>query len=391
MMTKCRLVTLALFLFLAMSLVAGLIFMQVRPSTHAAGANSCGIAPNGSGYTFEWLHTAKGNIIASSGCIITLKGFDLPGLGFGAGMGGRGNPQLLGQEITWLAQNFQINFWRVFLNAVWWNEDVVVPYAGMHYHAWVGEVVRWIENSGGYVLLTKGPQFHEPPCGGSVTYCPPQDQAMLDIQKDPNNPVYQKQLTTGQYIEDAVTMWKSIASLYANDPAVIYDSWNEMHHITPQLWRQNTAILIDTIQTQNPRALVFFGGPNYENGFSDLIKGVVPAFAESNLVYDFHVYNGYHGMYQGSYCQEPLNQLWAKWPINANLQVSYAQQHGAVSFSEWGGCDDTEPYNTDIINFAGSHHIAVAYYSDATMVIPVGGSFKLSDNGRKVQVDYATL
>jgi hypothetical protein len=229
------------------------------------------------------------------------------------------------------------------------------------------------------------------PCGGGITYCPPQNQAALDLHKDPNNVVYQQQVTTGQYIADSVRMWTSVASIYSNDPAVLYDSWNEMHHITPQLWRQNTSVLINTIRAQNPRSLIFFGGPNWENGISPLLKGQVPAFTESNLVYDFHVYNGYTGTFQGNSCQEPYNELWAKWPTNAIAQVGYAQLHGAASFSEWGGCSDVEPYNTDITSFASSHHILLTYYTKDMVYNLVGNSFKLNSNGMKVQADYAAI
>lgn len=389
-MTQRRLVSLVLFLPVIIGIVATSIFFRGLSSSHAASASSCGITQTSTGYTFEWLHTANGNIVASSGCIINLKGFNWPGLGFGDAIGS-GKIQRVSNDIIWFRQTFHMNLWRVFLNAVWWNEDVAVQNAGMNYRAWVQHVVQLMESNGNYVLLTKGPQFHEPPCGGSITYCPPQNQAQLDILKDPNNVVYQQQITTGQYIDDAVKMWTSVAALYANDPAVLYDSWNEMHKITPQLWQQNSNTLIHTIQTRNPRALVLFGGPNYENGISPLIKGDVPPFAEPNLVYDFHVYNGYTGTFQGQQCQEPDNQLWVKWPTNANLQVNYAQQHGAVSFSEWGGCFDSEPYNTDITSFASSHHILLAYYAKDVVYNLVGNSYQLNSNGIKVQADYAAM
>lgn len=370
---------------LIMMLPAG---TQLAARGRGVSDTSCGITQTATGYVFQWLHIQRGAIVASSGCTINLKGFNLPETGYGDATGVL--PSKLFAEIGWLAQNFKMNVWRVSLNAVWWNEDVAVPMVGTHYRAWIQQLVQFLESKGSYVLLTKGPQFHEPPCGGIVTYCPSQNQATIDIKKDPNNPVYQHQLTTGVYIDDAVTMWTSVAALYANDPAVLYDDWNEMHQITPALWRQNSQILIDTIRSQNPQSLVFFGGNHFENGFNPLIKGLVPPFTEPNLVYDFHVYNGFMGAFQGGPCDEPLSALWADWPVTANIQVRYAQTHGgAASFSEWGGCSDVEPYNTDITQFAATTHIMLAYYQKDDVVLP-GLPFQLNSNGLKAQADYAS-
>lgn len=386
---------------LLLIMVIAATFLVPRILTHADTASpgltvqpqvvgSCGITKTSNGYSFEWLHTANGVVMASSGCTINLRGFDLSGTGFGDAFGNMN--QRLNHDAPWFAQTFKMNVWRVFLNAVWWNNDVLVPDAGMHYQAWIQHVVSVLENSGNYVMLTKGPQFHESPCSGTGASCPPQNQAEIDIKKDPNNVVYQHQLTTGQYIDDAVTMWKSVAKLYANDPAVIYDSWNEMHGISDQMWRTNSATLVDTIQAANPRALVFLGGSHYENGISPLINGSVPAFTEKNIVFDFHVYNGYNGSFQGQQCNEPDNQVWVDWPKNADQQVGYAQKHGAASFTEWGGCNDTEPYNTDITSYAISHHILLAYYEWSKVVNLVSyDTYQLNSNGVKVQADYAKM
>ncbi|GAC1388818.1 MAG: hypothetical protein NVS4B11_04080 [Ktedonobacteraceae bacterium] len=400
MSTKRRLITFSVSFVLLVALVAAFVVpkvltkagasLQPRVSVQGHTVGSCGITKTGSGYTFEWLHTANGTIVASSGCTIDLRGFNLPGTSFARALGST-NVQRLSGDIPWYAQTFHMNFWRVFLNAYWWNTDVTVPDAGMHYRAWIQHVVSLLENSGNYVDLQKGPQFHELPCGGNITYCPPQNQAEIDIKKDPHNPIYQHQLTTGQYIDDAVTMWKSVATVFAGDPAVLYGSWNEMHSISDQLWRQNTAVLVDTIRAQNSQALVFVGAAHYQNGISPIITGSVPAFTEPNIVYDFHVYNGYNGSYQGQPCQEPANQLWVQWPNNANQQVTYAQKSAAASFSEWGGCNDVEPYNTDITSFATSRHVVLAYYALDAVVNLLNGSYQLNSNGTKVQAAYAAM
>src|SRR5437660_557957 len=322
-------------LALLLSMAVAPSAMQLEAKGHNRSDTRCGITHTSTGYVFQWLHVQSGNIVAASGCTINLKGFNLPQTGFGNAIGLPASK--LFAEISWFAQNFKINVWRVALNAVWWNEDVAVPVVGTHYRAWIQQLVQVLESNGNYVLLTKGPQFHEPPCGGTVTYCPHQDQSAIDIKKDPNNPVYQHQLTTGVYISDAVTMWTSVAALYAHDPAVLYNDWNEMHDITPALWRQNSQILIDTIRQQNPQSLVFFSGNHYGNGFGPLIRGQVPPFTGPNLVYDFHLYDGFMGTFQGKSCREPLSMLWADWPVTVNTQVGYAKTHGGLPLLASGG------------------------------------------------------
>jgi len=54
-----------------------------------------------------------------------------------------------------------------------------------------------------------------------------------------------------------------------------------------------------------------------------------------------------------------------------------------------GGCNDIEPYNTDITQFAAATHTMLAYYQKDDVVLP-GSSFQLNSNGLKVQADYAS-
>jgi endoglucanase len=257
----------------------------------------CGITATSTGYTFSWLHVSGGTIMDEHNCVVVLQGFNWSQLEFGNAVGGSPKTGISEQGIAWYNQTFHMNVWRIPLNAYWWNTNVYVPRANMSYQAWIQQIIRWAEKYGDYVILTKGPQFHAPPCGGAVTFCPPQDYG-----KQTGDP---QQRTTGQYIDEALTMWTSVARLYANDPAVLYDSWNEMNTDT-QTWRQSENELIASIRAQNPRSLVFLGGPFFKDSITPLVDGEVPDFSQSNLVYDFHVYDGFNGTYLNKHCQEPL-------------------------------------------------------------------------------------
>lgn len=352
----------------------------------------CGITKTSTGYAFSWLHVSNGYIMDDKNCIVNLKGFNWSQLEFGNGVGGGSKTKISEGGIALFNQTFHMNLWRIPVNATWWNQNVYVPLAGMNYQDWIQQIVKWAEKYGDYVILTKGPQFQHPPCGGSVKFCPSQDQVKKDLAQDPNNPTLLQEVTTGQYIAPAVTMWTSIAKLYANDPAVLYDSWNEMHDIDAQTWQRNENVLIATIRAQNPRSLIFLGGPNYKENIDPLIHGEVPDFTQPNLVYDFHVYDGYKGMYQGKTCEAPLSYVWQDWPAHADEQVGFSQQHGkAVAISEWGGCNDLDDYHQAITSYARTHHICLAYYDESALFTKVNGTYALSDNGMKVQAAYATF
>ena len=89
-------------------------------------------------------------------------------------------------NIAWYKQRFPMNIVRVNFNSLWWVNDVYVPKAKMRFRQWLQQYVKWQEQSGNYVELDKGPHFPEPPCGGTITYCPTQDQGAKDYKANPN-------------------------------------------------------------------------------------------------------------------------------------------------------------------------------------------------------------
>jgi hypothetical protein len=358
-------------------------------STPIKTGNNCGVTKTTNGYTFSWLSVANGNIVDANNCVVRLKGFNWSQLEFGNAVGGGPKTRISEAAMAWYTQTFHMNVWRIPINSDWWNSNVDVPLAHMQYQAWIEQVVQWAEQNGDYVILTKGPQFPNPPCGGTIKYCPPQDQGTLNVQAGVAGP---EETTTGQYTQPAIQMWTSIAKIYANDPAVLYDSWNEMHDIDAQTWKASEESLIATIRAQNPRSLIFLGGPNFKGNINALVQGQVPDFTEPNLVYDFHVYDGFSGTYMGKNCVEPLSYVARNWPTMADQQVGYAQQHGkAVSFTEWGGCDDLATYNQNIVQYAQAHAICLAYYDETNVAVNTNGTYQLTPNGMLVVADYAAL
>ena len=163
-----------------------------------------------------------------------------------------------------------------------------------------------------YVELDKGPQFTEPPCGGANKFCPHQDAGSLEAthqalqgDPDPNDPNAWQEASDGSYMGPAIRMWTSIAKIYANDPAIIYDSWNEGHPLIktdPQQWQANQSLLIDTIRQQSPKSLVVV----YIDQ-TDMKANL--HYHQSNVVIDFHVYPSSYGVHN--------------WPNNINAMVNH--------------------------------------------------------------------
>ncbi len=347
----------------------------------------CGITRTGTGYAFSWLHVENGYIMSDTHCIVDLKGFNLAAIEFGDGIGGNEGTPVTEQLVAWFNKTFRMNVWRVSLNGYWWNANLYVPLAHMYYRDWIKQMVRWFEQYGDYVVLTFTTYFPNPPCvdGGQ---CSSQSQQLQNIQQNMNTDLSDALAQARQdTLAGAVEMWTSIAALYAHDPAVLYDGLNETCCISVQTWQYWENLVIRTIRTYNPRALIFLGGPNYNSDINPIIQGSVPNFPQANLVYDFHVYDGYNG---GSYCQEPLGYIWQDWPLHADQQVTFAQRHNdAVAFNEWGGCVVLDEYSQKLTSYAQSHHICLIYYMKDNVVSTMEGVYQLTSNGLEVQQAYA--
>lgn len=331
------------------------------------------------GYHFSWLHvdSRTGYIMDEHNCIVDLRGFNTSGTEFADGV----SPftGLTSQRLTWFNSMFKMNYIRLNLNVGWWNSDLYVPNAHMHYRAWIQQWITWAEQNGDYVLLNRTNEYQIPPCGGSITYCPAQGEPS-DI--DDGN--LQQRFNTGHLLDQTLAFWRSIINLYKNDPAILYDDWNEMHDINAQSWFKVQVTLITTIRSINPRSLIMLGSYDWNNTMNPITNGQVPDLRYPNLVYDWHIYGG--GTSQG--CVQGTSYMWSHWGVEANRQFTFAHQHGhGAIINEWGGCIDKPAYNSALSSYAASHHIGMAYYMAGNVV---NGSWTtISTNGILAQAAYA--
>ena len=359
-----------------------------EPTTSSSRCS--GVTKNIDGtFSFSWLHvdSATGTIRDSNNCIVTLRGLVQE-----AAFGNAGT-DMTKREIDLLTLSIHINYWRLNLNPAWWNTNVYVPNAvasdgtkGMRYQDWIQELIGWMKSDGLYVEIDKGPQFTEPPCGndGKGThnkFCPSQDSGSLEAvgtpkpgDSDPNDPNARQETSDGTYMAPAVLMWTDVARRFARDPAIFYDSWNEEHDLVktnPQQWQANQNLLINTIRSENPRALTVV---YYDQ--ADVMARL--HYYQPDVVIDFHVY-------PGEYKADT-----SAWPGSILPFVAYAHQDGhAVIFNEWGGRAGamTEPYNANITTFAIANHIGLSYYEAPNLYDK--HSMQLNTLGEAVAKEYA--
>lgn len=356
------------------------------PSGVVHTGTGCGVKQNTDGtYTFSWLHVAEGGqIVDETNCKVQLVGFNMGGLFLGDG----GTNASL-SKYQWYKRTFPMNVARLNFNSRWWADDVNVPLAHMRYRQWLQTVVKWQEQAGNYVMLDKGPHFAEPPCDRvTITLCPSQDQGKKDYAANPN-PETAKGLET--YIGYDIQAWTDLSKLYANDPAILYDAWNEPTLSDLPVFYQDMNTMINTIREGNPKALVIV----YQRGYRDIVNGKYPNYTQPNLVIDAHIYPKFNGTSPatGKACHSPGKDNWTPQNSSLDMLTQFAHSHNqAFIVNEWGGCYDEPGYHQQLTSYAKAQGIGLAYFQAGDVVDnPNATSPQINDNGRQVQTAYADI
>ncbi|HEY6390265.1 MAG TPA: cellulase family glycosylhydrolase [Bryobacteraceae bacterium] len=325
--------------------------------------------------SFRPLHvSAAGIILDDSGKPVLLRGLNRSAIGFG-------NADANATDQDYAAQNqlLSMNLVRIFVNAAWWSNNVQVPIANLKYQDYVDLLIQRAKKYGNYVLVLKAGQFPDLPCGADGKNCPAVNQGDLNCQA--NAAACAAQDTTGANIDTAFTFWAAFAKKYAADPAVLYDTWEDMHGIDGNTWSNGQNQLIAAIRAYSPQSVIFVEDTG--TVFESIVSGALPDLVWSNIVWNFHLYTASTGA-----CTEPASPRFANWPANFDPLVSYAQQHGhAAAIAEWGGCNDPEPYHTNITSYARAHSVALAYF-DSGNLIAAGA---LTTIGAKVAQAYTAI
>jgi uncharacterized protein (TIGR03437 family) len=315
--------------------------------------------------SFRPLHVSPAGIILDdAGKPVLLRGLNRSATG-------SGNADATAADADYAAQNqlLSMNLVRIFVNAAWWNSNVQVPITNLAYQAYIDQLIQRAERYGNYVLILKAGEFPDPPCGADGRNC----QAA-----NPGD-------TTGANVDTAFTFWAAFAKKYAADPAVLYDTWEDMHGIDGNTWSNGQNQLIAAIRTYSPQSLIFVEDTGA--AFESIVLGTLPDLAWSNVVWNFHLFTASSGT-----CTEPASPRYANWPQNLDPLVSYAHNHGhAAAITEWGGCNDPEPYHTNITQYAQSHSVALAYFDSSNLITGSGAASQLTAIGAKVKAAFAAI
>jgi uncharacterized protein (TIGR03437 family) len=325
------------------------------------------------------LHVSSGGIILDdSGKPALLRGLNRSATG-------SGNADATAADPDYAAQNqlLSMNLVRIFVNAAWWTNNVQVPIANMKYQDYIDLLIQRAKKYGNYVVILKAGQFPDAPCGADGKNCPAANQGDLNCQA--NAMVCAAQDTTGANIDTAFTFWGAFAKKYASDPAILYDTWEDMHGIDGNTWSDDQNQLIAAIRTYSPQSLIFMEDTG--TAFESIVQGALSDLGWSNIVWNFHLYTASSGT-----CTEPTSPRYTNWPQNFDPLVSYAHQYGhAVAITEWGGCNDSDPYHSNITAYAQAHSVALAYFDNSNLITLSGTNYQLTAIGTKVAQAYAAI
>ena len=326
--------------------------------------------------TFHPLHVSpQGMILDDTGKPVLLRGLNRSGTG-------SGTADAAATDADYAAQNkvLSMNVVRIFVNATWWNNNVQVPIAAQPYQTYIDGLIQRAKKYGNYALILKAGNFPELPCGASLLNCPASNQGDLDCQNTPS--VCLTEDTTGNNIDAAFSFWASFTGKYANDPAVLYDTWEDMHSIDMYAWSDDQNALVAAIRTYSPQSLIFVEDTGAI--FESIASGALADLAFANIVWDFHLFAGPSGT-----CTTALSPRYANWSQKIDPLVAFAQQNGhAVAFTEWGGCNDSEPYHTNITTYATTHSIALVYFDSTNLLTSADA---LTATGTKVASAYTAI
>jgi len=325
--------------------------------------------------TFLPIHVSpSGFILDSSGKPVSLRGLNRSGTG-------SGNADATATDADYAMQNqlIPMNAVRIFVNAQWWNSNTQVPIAGTGYQAYIDTLIQRAKKYGNYVVILMAGQFPDAPCGSDGKNCPAPNQG--DLNCAANAALCPAQDTTGNYIDTAFAFWAAFAQKYASDPAVLYDTWENMHSIDVNTWSNNQNQLIAAIRTYAPQALIFV--EDTASAFEAIVAGTLPDLAWSNIVWNFHLYAGPAGT-----CTTAASPRYGNWPKNFDPLVTWAQQHGhAAGILEWGGCNDSEPYHTNITSYVAAHSLPLVYFDNTYLITGT----QLTATGTKVATSYKSI
>lgn len=165
---------------------------------------------------------------------------------------------------------------------------------------------------------------------------------------------------TGQQVmpdANAVTFWQSVASIYGNNPAVLFDLYNEPHGVSFLIWQSGGATggagslwtpgmqpLLNYIRSAGATNVCVVGGLNFAKDYSGLASYPVTGV---NVAYAAHLYG---------------NQLSNNTASGWYSQLSPAPSYGPIFIGEFSpstSCNtDNSTFDANMFGFIGGQSIS---------------------------------
>jgi aryl-phospho-beta-D-glucosidase BglC (GH1 family) len=194
---------------------------------------------------------------------------------------------LSGASISRSEIEFIVREWKCNIIRVPFNQDFVLRgrnnHSGEEYQQALDQVIDWASSFGAYTLLDLQWLDADRIYGGVRNFVAPL----------PNF--------------DSIELWSTLARRYKDEPAVLYDLFNEPHDrldddpyplnkedgttypstqrkVTMKEWQPWARKLTNAIRTENPNSLVFIAGTNWAYDLRGMPMDI------ANVVYSTHVY-----------------------------------------------------------------------------------------------------
>ena len=259
-----------------------------------------------------------------------------------------------------------MNLVRIFVNAAWWNTNVQVPIANQNYQTYIDTLIQRAKKYNNYVVILKAGQFPDAPCGASRHELPRAQSGRSEL---PGQcfPVRGAEHQRRQHRYGVHLLERVRQDVRGRSGGPLRHLGGHDHR-PGHLERRPESV--DRRHPHLQPAVAHLrrghhGRPRQQRGaFESIVAGKLPDFSWTNLVWNFHLYAG-----PGGTCTTPASPRYANWSQNFDPLVTYAQQYGhAAAILEWGGCNDSEPYHTNITTYAQTHYLPLAYFDNTNLI-----------------------
>jgi hypothetical protein len=273
------------------------------------------------------LHVSGNKLVNASGATVRLKGMNIPSLEWSNG--GENVMQSVNTAInTWKATLIRLpvsqDRWWGAAASDWTGPDNVSAYRGL-----VDQVISTASAAGCYVLVDL--HWSDEGVWGA-------NMAQHDMPDNNTSPV-----------------WNDIASRYKNNPAVLFDAYNEPHDVSWSVWRNGGWVsegngyntpgmqsIVNTIRGTGAQNVIVVGGLDWAYDLTGVANGY--AISSSNIMYGAHVY---------------------PWKSNWDQYVSVAAGSNPILIGEFGdnSSDNYTSWMPSILGWMDSHNYSATAWS----------------------------